>query len=167
VSANPETRESAESYATVHRRIAPRLLALAVVIGILAVLGVGALADTLAVAPLRPPSQAGESQQAGIYTLALSMKPEPLTAGAETTFTLLVTDVSGAPVHNAHVTCDFTMPAMPMPKMLIVASEDGAGRYTCHETLTDPGAWAMTATLTPPDAPGGAPVHTTFTLQAR
>jgi hypothetical protein len=145
-------------------RVSPRLLALAVVVTALAVLGVGALADTLAVAPLRPPTQADATQQAGLYTLSLAVNPEPLTARAETTFTLRITDVAGAPVRGARVACDYTMPAMPMPTMHVTATSDAAGAYICHETLTDSGAWALTITLTPPD---GAPVHTTFPLQAR
>jgi hypothetical protein len=146
------------------RRVSPRLLALAVVVAVLAVLGVGALADTLAVAPLRPPTQTGATQQAGLYTLSLAVNPEPLTASAETTFTLRITDVAGAPVSGARVACDYTMPAMPMPTMHVTATADAAGAYICRETLTDAGAWALTITLTPP---GGAPVHTTFPLQAR
>lgn len=163
MSVTPET--TSETPSPTRRRGSPRVLGLAVVIGILAVLGVGALADTLAVAPLRPPTQAGATQQAGLYTLTLTVSPEPLTAGAETTFTVRVTDTAGAPVSGARVTCDYTMPAMAMPTMLAPATAGGeAGSYTCHEALTDPGAWALTITLTPP---GGAPVHTTFPLQAR
>lgn len=162
MSVSPGTSE--QTYAPARRRVSPRMLGLVVVVGILAVLGLGALADTLAIAPLRPPTQAGYSQQAGLYTLALSLSPEPLTAGAETAFTLRVTDVTGAAVRGAHIVCDFTMPAMPMPSMLVAASEEGAGVYTCREALTDPGAWALTATLTPLS---DTSVHTTFTLQAR
>lgn len=146
------------------RRASSRLLALTVVVTILAVLGIGALADTLAVAPLQPPTQAGAAQQAGLYTLNLTASPEPLTASAETAFTLRITDVTGAPVSGARVTCDFTMPAMPMPTMRVTAAGGVAGAYICRQTLTDPGAWALTVTLTPP---GGAPIHTTFPLQAR
>jgi YtkA-like protein len=146
------------------RRVSPRLLALVVVVVILAVLGVGALADTLAVAPLRPPTQAGATQQAGLYTLDLAISPKPLTATTETTFTVRITDVASAPVSAARVICDYTMPAMPMPTMRVTATSGAAGTYLCRETLTDPGAWALTITLTPPD---GAPVHTTFPLQAR
>ncbi len=162
MSVSPETSEQVGVSA--RRRVSPRVLGLVVVVGILAVLGIGALADTLAVAPLRPPTQAGVTQQAGLNTLTLSVSPEPLTAGAETAFTLRVTDVSGAAVRGAHIVCDFAMPAMPMPTMLVTASEGGAGAYTCQEALTDPGAWALTVTLTPRN---GAPVHTTFTIQAR
>lgn len=146
------------------RRISPRLLGLIVVFGIMATLGIGALADTLAVAPLRPPTRAGASQRAGLYTLALAVSPEPLTAGSETAFSLQVTDVSGAPVTGATVICDFTMPAMPMPTMLVTASDSGSGVYTCQEALTDPGAWSLGITLTPH---GSGPVHTAFALQAR
>jgi len=163
VNGAPDTPDNA-SASSIRRRVSPRLLGLIVVIVTLAVLGVGALADTLAVAPLRPPTRAGGAQQAGLYTLALTINSEPLTAGAETDFLLRVTDVSGAPVSGAAITCDFTMPAMPMPTMLVTATSNGAGTYTCREALTDPGAWALTVTLTPP---GSAPVHTKFTLQAR
>ncbi len=163
MSMSPETT-GGEADAAARRRVSPRLRGLAVTLGILAVLGIGALADGLAVAPLRPPTQAGATQQAGLYTLALAVSPEPLTAGAETAFTLRVTDVSGATVSGGRVTCDYTMPAMPMPTMIVTASDEGAGVYTCRETLTDPGAWTLAVTLTPL---GGAPVHTAFTLQAR
>ena len=92
------TPDASYADAPVPRSRAPRrLLALAIVGGILAMLGVGALADTLAVAPL-PPKQAGANQRAGLDTLALAIAPEPLTAGLETAFTLRVTDVSDAPL---------------------------------------------------------------------
>ena len=159
-----ETSEQVGASASARRAVSPRLLGLVVVMSILAVLGIGALADTLAVAPLRPPTQASHSQQAGLYTLALAIQPEPLTAGAATSFTLSVTDVSGAAVSGARIVCDFTMPAMPMPAMLVTASDRGAGVYSCQEVLPDPGAWGLTITLTPHE---GAPVHTTFALQAR
>ncbi|HEU0027067.1 MAG TPA: FixH family protein [Ktedonobacterales bacterium] len=162
MSVTPQT--TSETEPRPRRQASPRLLALAVVVAILAVLGVGALADTLAVAPLRPPTREGATQQAGLYTLTLTVSPEPLTASAETNFTLRITDVSGAPVGGARVICDYTMPAMPMPTMRMTATSGAAGTYICRETLTDAGAWALTITLTPP---GGAPVYTTFPLQAR
>ncbi len=165
VSPNPETTEvEREPGIATRRRFSPRLLGLAVVTGILVTLGIGALADALAVAPLRPPTRGSDAQQAGLYTVALAVNPAPLTSGAQTTFTLRVSDVSGKAVSAARITCDYTMPAMPMPTMLVAASESGAGVYTCRETLTDPGAWALTVTLAPP---GDAAVHTTFALQAR
>jgi YtkA-like protein len=162
MSVTPET--TSEAAPSGRRHVSPRLLGLAVTLGILAALGVGALADLLAVAPLHPPTRAAGVQQAGLYTLALAVNPEPLTASAATTFTLRITDVSGAPVSDARVTCDYTMPAMPMPEMVVMATSGSVtGTYICRETLTDPGAWALTITLIPP---GGAPVHTTFPLQA-
>ncbi len=164
VSVKTETAEEREPGVAIQRRISPRLLGMAVVAGVLVTLGIGALADTLAIAPLHPPTQTSHAQQAGLYSIALVVNPAPLTSGAETAFTLRVIDVSGKAVGDARVTCDYTMPAMPMPTMLVAASERGAGVYTCRETLTDPGAWALTVTLTPH---GGAAVHTTFALQAR
>jgi YtkA-like protein len=146
------------------RRPSRRLLALLIVGGGGAVLGVGALADTLAVAPLRPPTHAVASQRAGLDATTLSVSPEPLTAGQETAFTLQVSDVTGAPVNGAQITCDYTMPAMPMPTMLVAARADGGGRYICEETLSDPGAWALSVTVT---MPGASAVHTVFALQAR
>lgn len=163
MSVAPETTEESAVSVPVKRRVSPRLLGLVVVTSILVVLGVGALADTLAVAPLRPATRTGNTQQAGLYSLALAISPEPLAANVATTFTLRVTDVSGAPVSGARVTCDFTMPAMPMPTMLVTASATGAGVYICREALTSPGAWALTVTLTPS---GGAPLHTIFDVQS-
>lgn len=142
----------------------PRALGLVVTLAILATLGIGALADTLATAPLRPATRLTTTQQAGIYGLKLSVSPEPLKAGARTTFAMQVTDATGAAVENAQVVCNFTMPAMPMPLMLVTArSGSSVGIYTCQETLTSPGAWALTVTLTPR---GRSAAHTTFALQA-
>jgi hypothetical protein len=129
----------------------------------MATLGVGALADTLAVAPLRPATRANTSQQAGIYSLTLAISPEPLTANVLTTFLIRASDPSGAPVSDARIVCDFTMPAMPMPLMRVPARQSAPGAYACQEILTDPGAWTLTITMTPP--PGGA-VHSAFALQA-
>lgn len=168
VSVEPETRQAATRAADEPkrppRRLSPRALALLVTLAFVTTLGVGALADTLAVAPLRPPTQTAASRQAGLYIVTLTISPEPLTAGAETAFTVRVTDTTGEPVRGARVTCDYTMPAMPMPQMLITASEETAGVYACHETLTDPGGWALAISVTPPSAEA---VRASFALQAR
>jgi hypothetical protein len=138
-------------------------LGLLVTVMILVTLGAGALADTLATAPLRPATRANTTRQAGTYMLTLSVSPEPLQAGKLTTFTVQAKDATGMALTNAQASCNFTMPAMPMPLMLVTARVVAPGIYSCPATLTATGAWALTVTLTPAGAPT---VHTTFALQA-
>ncbi|HEX9037167.1 MAG TPA: FixH family protein [Ktedonobacterales bacterium] len=146
------------------RNITRRSLALVVVCGALGLLGIGALADTLAVAPLHPPTRAIMTNQAGLDNISLTISPGPLTAGRNTAFTLRIQDSAGAPVAQAHVVCDFTMPAMPMPAMRPIAVEQSPGVYMCQETLPDAGMWAVTISFT---APANVSAHTTFALQSR
>jgi hypothetical protein len=139
-------------------------VALVVTAMILVTLGAGAMADTLATAPLRPATRANTTKQAGTYMLTLSVSPEPLQAGEPTTFAVQAKDATGMALTKAQVSCNFTMPAMPMPLMLVTAQVGAPGVYLCPETLTATGAWALTVTITPV---GGSSAHTTFDLQAK
>jgi hypothetical protein len=149
--------------ASARRQPPRRLLALAIIGGVLGLLVIGALADLFAVTPLHPPTQPAASQRAGLDTLTLTINPEPLTAGQPTAFILHVSDVSGAPVPLASLSCAFGG-AGERPAITTAARGDDAGAYTCDATLPTAGVWSLTVTLT---APGASAVHTTFALQAR
>lgn len=152
-----------ERAASARRQPPRRLLALAIIGGVLGLLVIGALADLFAVTPLHPPTQPAASQRAGLDTITLTINPEPLTAGQPTAFILHVSDVSGAPIPQASLSCAFGVSG-EHPAITTGARGDGAGGYTCDATLPTAGAWSLTVTLS---APGASPVHTTFALHAR
>lgn len=149
--------------ATSHRRASRRLLALAIVGGVLGLLAIGALADLFAVAPPHPPTHAAASQQAGLDTVTLTINPEPLTSHQPTAFVFDVRDATGAPVTRANLSCAFSTTGRD-GAISVAARGDGAGGYTCDMTLPDAGAWSLTVTLSAPGAPAA---HTTFALRAR
>lgn len=159
----PERAGEPASSVPPRRRFSPRVLGFLIAAGVIVALGVGVVADILATAPLRPPTQAGATRQAGLLTVQLTMSPQPLMAGAETTFTIRITDATGAPLTGAHVVCAFTMPSMSMPPQIITASPVASGAYSCRRALGVSGAWSLTVNLTPA---GSSRVHVTFPLQA-
>ncbi|GEM_PF-6953304 len=144
-----------------------RWTALALVVGIVALLGLGWAADTLG--QVIPPGHAtdGAATQAralGFDTLTLSVTPAPPRAGQDETLTFTLTDATGAPIEHAQVSVALTMTAMDMTGGSGQAQPVGAGRYRLVGGFSMGGEWALDVSVTAPDQPT---LHTSFTLAVR
>ncbi len=136
-----------------------RALAVVVALGVVAVLLVGWLADSVISAP-QAATQGALTQQVGLTTVALTFDPEPLRAGSLTALSLRMTDVSGQAVVGARARCALSMPAMGMALPAGATTPTAQpGMYTCPAQVFSPGAWALDLTLT---LPSGETDHATF-----
>jgi nitrogen fixation protein FixH len=106
----------------------------------------------------------GQTQQAGLYRVALALDPAQPHASAAERFTLHVTDVSGHAVSTADVRLTLAMPSMEMPPLQLTAAANGKGDYSATSGFAMRGAWVVTARVSPP---GGSAVHTDFDIAVR
>lgn len=150
------------------RRRIVRWTALALVVGVVALLALGWVADALGqVVPAgrTTTGDATQTQAVGFDTLALRVAPAPPRAGANETLTFTLTDAVGAPVAHARIQVTLTMAAMDMSGGSGLAQPTGApGVYRLVGGFAMSGAWTVAVAVTPPGAPT---LHTTFILQAR
>lgn len=141
-----------------------RWTALVVVVGIVAVLGLGWAADTLGqVIPVGHATNgaATQTQSLGFDTLMLRVTPTPPRAGQDVTLTFTLTDATGAPIEHARVSVALTMTAMDMAGGAGLAQPLGAGRYRLVGGFGMGGEWTLAVSV----ALAGQPsLHTTFTL---
>lgn len=80
----------------------------------------------------------------------LNLASAPLRTMTPTPFHLMLTDVTGAPITGVEVSCDLTMPAMPMPENRPrVHEKDGV--YWGEAIFTMAGAWQATFSVRMPD----------------
>ena len=93
----------------------------------------------------------GFVQTGSEMSVALQVDPFPPRSMREATFTLTVTDPSGAPLEGASVVWDMTMPAMPMPVNRPVAAEDAPGVYVARVLFTMGGDWEAAVRVALPD----------------
>ena len=97
-------------------------------------------------------TEAGRFAQAGSeMSVTLQVDPFPPRSMREATFTITVTDPSGAPLQGATITCDMTMPAMPMPVNRPDAVEDDPGVYVAKVLFTMAGDWEAAVHVALPD----------------
>lgn len=140
-----------------------RAVALGVALLIIAVLGVGWLADGFSVAVPLTSTPSAMTRQVGITTVSLTTHPSPLRAGAVETLLLRVVDTSGAAVVGAKARCLLSMPDMAMSLPAVEATTTGEpGVYACSAQTLDTGAWILALSLTLPTGEAG---QTTFPLQ--
>lgn len=84
----------------------------------------------------------GMTAKAGNLNVRLAMNPEPAAFSA-TTFDITITDEKGAPVSDAIVSLDLTMPSMFMPANRPVAQSLGSGKYRATGRFTMRGGWQI------------------------
>lgn len=84
-------------------------------------------------------------------SVTLQVDPFPPRSMREATFTITVTDPNGAALQGATVTCDMTMPAMPMPVNRPEALEVDPGVYAARVLFTMAGGWEAAVHVAPPD----------------
>jgi hypothetical protein len=89
-----------------------------------------------------PTSAGGMTAKAGNLNVQLAMNPAPA-AFSVTTFDITITDEKGAPVSDAIVSLDLTMPAMWMPANRPVAQSLGGGKYRATGRFTMRGGWQI------------------------
>lgn len=82
------------------------------------------------------------TSKAGNLNVALVMSPPPAAFSA-TTFDITITDEKGAPVNDAVVNLDLTMPSMYMPGNRPTAQALGNGKYRAAGRFTMRGGWQI------------------------
>jgi YtkA-like len=91
------------------------------------------------------------AQTGSEMSMTLQVDPFPPRSMREATFTITVADLSGVPLEGATVTCDMTMPAMPMPANRPEAVEGDPGVYTAQVLFTMAGGWEAAVQVALPD----------------
>ena len=160
--------DASASALLIRRRRVVRWTALALVVGVVALLALGWFADALGQVVPAGRSQVGaatQTQAVGFDTLALRVAPEPPQAGATETLTFTLTDATGAPVAHARIQVTLTMAAMDMSGGSGLAQPTATpGAYRLVGGFAMSGEWTLAVAVTPPSEPT---LHTTFTLQVR
>lgn len=150
-----------------------RVVALLVALGVIALLALGWLADTVGSGATMsmPMSQTTTTtatvepltRQAGAYLVTLTLAQAPLHAGQVEQARLSVTDLAGLPA-SARVACALSALAGAAPVSTATAQQVAAGLYTCAVTPPSAGPWKLRVTLTGAD---GASAGASFPLVAR
>lgn len=142
-----------------------RRAALALAGGALGVLGIGWLADVLAVVPLSAPPTGPLTRQVGLDHVTLDLHPSPPRAGSPAQATLTVRGADGSPLAGLAVQVAGVMVEMDMRLPTQQAAEQPAGaRYTCALTFLMPGTWRVDVRFGPP---GGSPLTASFDVTVR
>jgi len=164
----PATSATPSTSATLARRRLVRWTALALALGVVALLALGWVADTLGQVVPAGRSTTGaatQSQSVGFDTLVLRVAPAPIHAGATETLTFTLTDATGAPVTQARIQVTLTMASMDMVGGSGLAQPTATpGAYRIVGGFAMGGAWTLAIAVTPP---GASTLHTTFTLLVR
>ena len=145
------------------RRFGRRAAALVLVV-IIGVLALGWLADTLGQFAPRTSFTNGETQQAGLYRIALTFDPAQARAGQAATITARIVDSDGRPVSDVAARLILTMPAMDMTPVETPLALNADGAYTARTTFPMSGAWLVRIELTPP---GAASLRADFDVPVR
>jgi hypothetical protein len=114
-------------------------------IGLLVILfgvGITLILIGLMPAPATNRSTNRMTSKAGNLNVALVMTPAPA-AFSTTTFDIAITDEKGAPVSDAIVSLDLTMPSMYMPANRPRAQALGDGKYRATGRFTMRGGWQI------------------------
>ncbi len=93
-------------------------------------------------APATHSSSNRMTAKAGNLNVQLVMTPPPA-AFSTTTFDITITDEKGAPVSDAIVSLDLTMPSMYMPANRPRAQALGDGKYRATGRFTMRGGWQI------------------------
>ncbi len=141
-----------------------RRMALLIAAGAVVVLALGWAVDGLAQFAPAAHFSNGQTQQAGLYRVALSLDPAQPHAGAAERFTLHVTDAGGGAVSTADVRLTLAMPSMDMTPLQLTAAANGKGDYSAMGGFAMRGAWIVTVRISPPS---DAAVHTDFAVPVR
>src|SRR6185503_16438049 len=108
--AEPEMSEATQAPRSTRRF--SRRVAFMVLVAIVGVLSLGWLADTLGQFAPRTTFTNGETQQAGLYRVALTFEPGQTRAGDATTVTARIQDSAGQPASDVGVRLVMSMPTM-------------------------------------------------------
>lgn len=160
--AEPET--SVASQAPRATRRFSRQVAVMVLVAIVGVLALGWLADTLGQFAPRTTFTNGETQQTGLYRVALSFSPAQARVDQEAIITAQIEDSDGRPVSDVTARLIMSMPTMDMAPLEMALAPSGDGAYTARMTFPMSGAWLVRVELTPPS---GAPLHADFDVPVR
>jgi YtkA-like protein len=145
------------------RHFGRRAVALVLVV-IVGVLALGWLADGLGQFAPRTAFTNGETQQAGLYRVALSFSPTQARINQEATITAQVQDSDGRPVHDVTARLVMSMPTMDMSPVEAPLTLSADGAYTARPTFPMSGAWLVRVELT---LPGATPLHADFDVPVR
>jgi hypothetical protein len=141
-----------------------RRAALLVLVAVVSVLALGWFADTLGQFAPRTTFTNGETQQAGLYRVALNFSPARARVDQETTVTAQIEDSDGRPVSDVTARLIMTMPTMDMSPVETPLTLDRDGAYTARTTFPMSGAWLVRVELTPPNA---TPLRADFDVPVR
>jgi hypothetical protein len=141
-----------------------RRAAVLVLVAIVGILALGWLADTLGQFAPRTSFTNGETQQAGLYRVALSFSPAQARVDQETTVTAQLEDSDGRLVRDVTARLIMTMPTMDMSPIKAPLALNADGAYTARTTFPMSGAWLVRVELTPT---GAAPLHADFDVPVR
>ncbi len=145
------------------RRLGRRaaILALVAIVGVLAL---GWLGDTLGQFAPRATFHNGETQEAGLYHVALNVDPLPARAGEQVTIQARFEDVNHRTATDVPARLVLTMPAMDMApvEVLLVPTADGA--YAARTRFPMSGSWLVRVELSPS---GTTPVRADFDVPVR
>lgn len=106
------------------------------------VVGVSLIVVGLMPSTSSPIPAGGITAKAGNLSVRLAMNPAPAAFSA-TTFDIAITDEKGAPVSDAQVSLDLTMPSMFMPANKPLAQSLGGGKYRATGRFTMRGGWQI------------------------
>jgi nitrogen fixation protein FixH len=135
-----------------------------VLMAIVGILALGWLADTLGQFAPRTTFTNGETQQAGLYRVALTFGSAQARVDQEATITAQIEDSDGRPVRDVTAQLIMTMPTMDMSPIEASLTPNADGAYTARATFPMSGAWLVRIELTPP---GAAPLHADFDVPVR
>ena len=145
------------------RRFGRRAAAL-VLVAIVGILALGWLADTLGQFAPRTTFNNGETQQAGLYRVALNFSPAQARVDQEATITAQIEDSDGSPARDVTARLILTMPTMDMAPIEAPLALNAEGAYTARTTFPMSGAWLVRVELTPPNA---TPLRADFDVPVR
>jgi hypothetical protein len=158
----PDRQTVAQSSRSAHRF--GRRAAVLVLVAIVGILALGWLADTLGQFAPRTSFTNGETQQAGLYRVALSFSPAQTRVDQEATVTAQIEDSDGRPVRDVTARLIMTMPTMDMSSVEAPLTLNADGAYTARTTFPMPGAWLVRVELT---STGAAPLRADFDVPVR
>lgn len=118
------------------------LIALAVMIGAIAILGFKVISSGS--------NNSATGTSSGGAAISLSTDPNPLRTGPAT-FIIGLKDKSGKPVDNATVSFDLNMTTMNMGTQQGTATSQGNGRYSASGNMSMRGPWRVSTTVKMPD----------------
>jgi nitrogen fixation protein FixH len=133
-------------------------------VAIVGVLALGWVADTLGQFAPRTTFTNGETQQAGLYRVALSFNPPRAHASETSTVTARIENSDGRPVGDVTARLMMTMPTMDMAPVEAALALNADGAYTARTAFPMSGAWLVRVELTPP---GATPVRADFDVPVR